>query len=124
MAVSGLNHINIVAPTDVLEEVKTFYMEILGLTDGYRPTQFTFAGYWLYAGDQPILHLAVGDTSPDKATGSLNHIAFDCEDLNGMQKKLEACGIEYTIYHLKDVNQTQLFLHDPVAVRLELNFKE
>jgi catechol 2,3-dioxygenase-like lactoylglutathione lyase family enzyme len=123
MPATGLNHFNIVAPADQMEEVKAFYMDVLGMTEGYRPEQFSFDGYWLYAGDRPVLHLAAGDGPDATSTGHLNHIALDCEDLDGMKTLLSEKGIPYKSFHLSDVNQMQLFIHDPAGVRLELNFK-
>ena len=38
MGVLAFNHLNIRAPKPLLEEVKTFYVDVLGLAEGSRPT--------------------------------------------------------------------------------------
>jgi hypothetical protein len=58
MAINGLNHFNIIAPAELMETVRDFYINVVGLSEGYRP-DFGIAGHWLYAGDAPVLHLAV-----------------------------------------------------------------
>ena len=35
--VGGLDHINITAPKVVIDAVRQFYMDVLGLKDGFRP---------------------------------------------------------------------------------------
>ena len=37
MSVVGLNHFNISAPAELIEEVRDFYVEVLGLTVGDWP---------------------------------------------------------------------------------------
>ena len=56
MKVIGLDHYNLCGPRDVLESMRDFYVEVLGLEVGYRPPFGSF-GYWLYAADQPVLHV-------------------------------------------------------------------
>ena len=50
----ALDHVNI--RTARLAELRRFYVEGLGLTDGARPP-FRFPGAWLYCGDQAAVHL-------------------------------------------------------------------
>ena len=52
-----LDHINIRAPGELLEEVKDFYCGLFGLEDGFRP-DFGQGGYWLYSEDRPVVHLS------------------------------------------------------------------
>ena len=56
MSVLAFNHFNIRAPRPLLEEVKQFYLEVIGLTEGYRP-DVPIHGHWLYLEDLPVLHL-------------------------------------------------------------------
>jgi catechol 2,3-dioxygenase-like lactoylglutathione lyase family enzyme len=59
-----LDHINIA--TDRLAETRAFFVEVLGLTERWRP-DFPFDGHWLYAGDKPVVHLM---TRPTAGSGS------------------------------------------------------
>ena len=57
MATSGLNHFTIL--TDDVPGTVRFYSDLLGLHEGERPP-LGFPGAWLYAGDQPVLHIVGG----------------------------------------------------------------
>jgi len=95
MRVTRVDHINIAGPLDLLDRCVAFYTEVLGLTVGARPS-FRSRGYWLYAGDVPIVHLT--ETSAAAAsTGALNHVAFACEGAETVLDELRARGIEFTV---------------------------
>ena len=57
MPVEGMNHFTVL--TADLEACKAFYMELLGLQEGFRPP-LGFPGVWLYAGGQAVLHVIAG----------------------------------------------------------------
>lgn len=129
MSINGLNHFNIIAPRELMETVRDFYINVVGLTEGYRP-DFGIAGHWLYAGDAPILHLMDADQlqwqeaagSHEKATGHLDHIAFSATDLPGTEARLMELGLDYRKSEFPDFNLAQLFLRDPIGLGVELNF--
>ena len=50
-----IDHVNIA--TEKLQETRDFFVEVLGLEEGWRPEAFGFQGHWLYAGGRPIVHL-------------------------------------------------------------------
>ena len=54
MTTGSLSHINLRAPRELLDALKNFYCEVVGLQVGERPP-FPRFGYWLYAGGQPIV---------------------------------------------------------------------
>lgn len=115
-----LDHFNITGPMELLEAAKAFYTEVLGLAVGPRP-QVPVRGYWLYAGEQAILHLAEGEAVAGKG-GYLDHIAFACDDLAGLQARLAAHNVAHTVHCFEAVKFTQIFLHDPAGIGVELNF--
>ncbi len=126
--VQRIHHYSIKAPSEIIEATRQFYKSILDLRDGYRP-DFGLDGYWLYAGDEPILHLitiAKNNEDSSQASGEnyFDHIALRCNGLNNMIKKLEAHQIEFGRLDIKAVNQVQLFITDPAGVKVELNFSE
>ncbi|MDY7537060.1 diguanylate cyclase [Undibacterium sp. RTI2.1] len=135
--INALNHINIKAPSALLERVRDFYCSVLGLQTGFRPA-FQSHGYWLYAGDSCMIHLseltefihndsdamAVVGTTLGTTTGYLNHVAFACQDLSQSKAQLELFGVSYTVKTVPETKQTQLFLIDPAGVGIELNFSE
>lgn len=121
MRVNGIDHINISAPVDKLEECVRFYTGILGLSDGFRPP-FASRGFWLYAGDAPIIHLTEMDTGAAPFGGPLNHVAFACEHFESMEATLRAGNVAFTVDRVPMTSQVQIFLKDPAGVELELNF--
>ncbi len=120
MAIVSLHHINITAPRTVIDEVIKFYVEILGLTVGYRP-DFGITGFWLYQGDHPLVHLLVLDNS-NGSNGYFDHIAFYCTDLTAMVEALTINNIHYSVLEMEELKQTQLFITDPAGIKVELNF--
>ena len=124
MGLNALNHFTV--RTADLERSKAFYAEVLGLPVGERPP-LGFPGYWLYCGDIPTVHL-IGTRAGDDAvreagpTGLFDHIAFSCTGLAEMKARLKDSGIDYAERVIPRDRQTQLFLHDPDGVAVELNF--
>ena len=126
MPLNALNHYTL-RPVD-LEATKDFYADVLGLPIGYRPP-LGFPGYWLYCGDVPTVHLIGPRGSetglPDRhvqPTGLLDHIAFSCTGLAAMKANLGRRGLSYQERVIPRDRQTQLFLHDPDGLAVELNF--
>ena len=130
MAIEGLNHFNIMGSRSIIEEVRDFYVDVIGLSEGWRP-DFDFEGHWLYAGDAPILHLMVSeegavtdDGGLSSKTGHLDHIALTAADLTTVESRLIELGQVYKKKVIPGFNVTQLFLHDPIGLGVELNFSE
>ena len=126
MNVEGLNHFNITAPRGLLERVRDFYVEALGLVVGDRPA-FKREGFWLYAGREPVVHLtACGDDDPRAGgvhgPGFFDHVAFSGSGLAGMLERLRRHGVPYELAEVTSLGQVQVFLRDPAGVGVELNF--
>ena len=126
MGVRGLDHVNLRAPAELIERLRRFYLDIVGLTEGPRPSfRSGSRGHWLYAGNLPLMHLSIaadGDGTP-QGTGWLSHYAFACDDLPGMRTRLDAAGEPYSIDLVDSLGQVQLFVTDPAGVGVELNFR-
>lgn len=121
MALNGLNHVS-TRPRD-LESTKNFYVDVLGLEVGPRP-ELPFPGYWLYIGKQAVIHLLGTEPGKEPAppTGRLDHIAFEGSGLNDIKTRLGRHGIQYDEREIASVSLTQLFMHDPDGVAVEINF--
>ena len=119
--VQGLDHINITAPMPVIEETRSFYLNVIGLSDGFRP-DFGVGGYWLYSADQAIIHLFEGPET-ENSKGYLDHVAFQCSGLNDTIHYLKENEIEYQSISIKETGQTLLFIVDPAGIKVELNFR-
>jgi catechol 2,3-dioxygenase-like lactoylglutathione lyase family enzyme len=126
MGTVGLHHFNITAPYELLEKVRDFYVEVLGLVVGERPG-FRRKGFWLYTGNEPIVHLTAGDDAHARANGEsgrdfFDHVAFSCEGLSGFIERLKGLNIPYEVVEIASLKQLQVFLRDPAGVGVELNF--
>lgn len=118
MAIEGMNHFNVL--TDDVDATRRFYVGILGLTEGKRPP-FKFDGLWLYAGGRPILHVSAAKL-PGERAGVIDHIAFSSTDLKGTVSKLQQHGIEYSLNQQVGTGYWQIFCHDPMGAKVELDF--
>ena len=108
----------------MLDQLRDFYRDVVGLTVGDRPP-FRRFGYWLYAGDLPVLHLAEADAQESRSTSAKTtfaHAAFDCTDRAAFEKLLDARGIRYRVERVPMTNQVQLFFEDPAGNGVELGF--
>ena len=124
MPVRGFDHYNLRAARPLLEVLREFYCDVVGLTVGDRPP-FRRFGYWLYAGDRPVLHLSeanADETRSTAATTTFAHAAFDCTDRAAFEKRLDARGIRYRVAQVPITNQVQLFFQDPAGNGVELGF--
>ena len=122
MPIDQLQHVNIRC-ADV-ERTKDFYVQILGLRVGERPP-FQSTGYWLYLGDQPVVHLVQcgPGESIEPGSGRLDHVAFRGVDLDGMRQTLHAAGVPFREAVVPRDQTVQIFLHDPDGLMLELTFE-
>ena len=124
MAVIELNHYNLRAPLDLLDELRDFYCKALELNVGARPPFRNF-GYWLYAGDRPLLHLSEADAGEEHlrhVCGTFDHVAFTCRDFAGTRARLDRLGISYRLADVPATRQRQVFFDDPAGNGIELNF--
>lgn len=124
--VVGLNHFNITASPFLIERVKRFYTDIIGLAVGPR-AQLDHEGYWLYAGPVAIVHLSIRqdiETIVPPHKSYFNHISLSCIGLSSAIAKLEATHTPYRLIEFSSGKQTQLFLTDPAGIGVELTFDE
>ncbi len=120
MSILGLDHINLTGPHDLISRCRAFYVDVLGLSEGPRPP-FTSDGFWLYAGDRPVVHLSEKDVAA--ATGSaLDHYAFRCDGFDDVIERLKTHSISFRSITVPATGDRQLFLQDPCGVGVELNF--
>ncbi len=119
MGIVGMNHFTVLAKD--LPATKSFYMELFGLTEGFRP-DLGFPGSWLYCGGQPVLHIIAGRALPPDPRGVLDHMAFSAKDLPAVTAKLKARGIQYDLRRQNESGTWQLFCFDPNGARVELDF--
>jgi len=120
--------------TDDMEATRAFYIDVLGLQDGFRP-ELGFPGYWLYLDSTPVLHIAewltytahsnkmgIPVTTRGNGTGAFDHIAFNGTVPEQTIACLEKNSISYQRNDVPHAGLVQLFLSDPNGIKIELNF--
>ncbi len=132
MELTRMEHFLVV--TDDIGACRDFYCDVLGFVEGDRPP-LDFAGYWLYLGDIPSIHIAdraaytavvdeigLAISPPAPGTGPLDHIAFKGIGFFDFQSKLDELGISFITNKVPGPGFWQIFLHDPDGIKIELNF--
>ena len=120
--------------TDDIDHTRDFYINILGLADGFRP-DLGFPGYWLYLDKTPVLHIAEWETysahskkvgipvsTRANSTGAFDHIAFNGTAPEEMESCLTSAGIPFGRNDVPHAGLVQFFLNDPNGIKIELNF--
>ena len=119
--------------SDDIDGTRDFYCDVLGMREGFRP-KLGFAGYWLYVGDVPSIHIAEWESyavwtkevgipisSRAKSTGAVDHIAFNGEDFDAILARLQQHGVSAHVNHVSGGGLRQLFLLDPNGIKIEIN---
>jgi catechol 2,3-dioxygenase-like lactoylglutathione lyase family enzyme len=123
MKIFNLHHVNIT--TSKLEETKDFYVQLLGLSVGPRPS-FPTVGYFLYHGDDPIIHLLEDKTQRQDDLNHCNridHFGIMARGLDETRARLKAGN--YKFKEARGVANDRifrLFVEDPNGAVVELAF--
>jgi catechol-2,3-dioxygenase len=126
MPVQSFNHFNLRADRELLRRLRDFYVDVIGLSVGPRPT-FNFNGYWLYAGDLAVLHLVEAPDAPGPGHmrhGTFDHVAFSCSGLALFEEHLRRAAVAYRRRSVPGTDIVQLFVQDPAGNGVELNFAD
>ena len=125
MPVTEINHVNFRTDRETMHKLRDFYCDIIGLTVGKRVSSKSY-GYWLYIGDNDVVHLAEYKTPEPPAlniNGTYDHVSFTFTDMPAMEAHLKANHIEYSSRTLAN-SVRQINLKDPAGNGVELNFEE
>jgi catechol 2,3-dioxygenase-like lactoylglutathione lyase family enzyme len=111
-----LDHVQITVPKDQETAARTFYCEILGLSELPKPEILRKnGGFWLGAGGAEV-HVGLEDGVNRRATKS--HLAFRVTDLDSIKNRLQHAGIEVqTPTILPGIDRFEC--RDPFGNRLE-----
>ena len=131
MPITHLEHFLVL--TDDIEATRDFYRDALGLTVGPRPP-LPFAGYWLYAGGAPCVHIAerasytassapagIPVSAPTAGTGPFDHAAFIARDFDEISGRLARHGVKAHLNVVPGNGLRQLFVLDPNGLKVEIN---
>ena len=122
MRIEQLSHVNV--RTTQLDVMIDWYTNVLGLKSGARPN-FPFPGAWMYAGDNPIVHLVGIKGEP--AVGSevklkLEHFSLFATGGAEFEAKLSAEGIKFKRAELPDFNLCLINIWDPDGNHIHVDF--
>jgi catechol 2,3-dioxygenase-like lactoylglutathione lyase family enzyme len=125
MPATKLDHINI--RTTQPEATRDFFVDVVGLRDGERPP-FNFGGYWLYAGEQAVIHLTdARDTgahglAEGRAGAAIDHVSFRMTGYAALRSLLKERKIPSETRIVPRNGDVQVFIDDPNGVTVELTF--
>ncbi|MCW8924659.1 MAG: VOC family protein [Xanthomonadales bacterium] len=115
-----IDHVNIKATAGLIEKLREFYHQVLGLDTGPRPA-FRDRGYWLYSGDTAIIHLSESPRDPDiEPGGAFDHFAIRVRDLVPVIQRLQETGLEYHESLVPGTGLRQVFFKDPAGTKVEV----
>ena len=116
----GMNHFTVIAEDP--EKTMDFYVNLIGLKEGFRP-DLGFPGAWLYAGGpQAVLHVYFDRPVPPGRAGVIDHMAFTAQDLKAVKARFDERGTKYDLRRQAGAGTWQLFTYDPSGAKVELDF--
>lgn len=122
MKIIGLHHFTIRCDLEDITPLEDFYVGVVGLHRGERPN-LKLPGVWLYgAENQAIVHLLAAGRAPSPKGSGLDHISFRTTGLAETRSRLALLGMPYTEAKLPGAPLHQLFVRDPIGLKLEFTF--
>lgn len=125
------------------EGTRDWFCDNLGFVSGDHP-EFGFPVYWLYIGNQDVVHIGKAqhsehqntylstpsDTasnesskSNDLGSGRIDHVCFNCEGIMEFIDRLTKNKVEFSERKAHNSNLYQLFMREPInGIKVELNF--
>ncbi|KAI4324710.1 hypothetical protein MLD38_030170 [Melastoma candidum] len=124
LRLKSMNHVSFVCGS--LADSVSFYRDVLGFVQIRRPGSFDFDGAWLFGYGFGIHLLQSEDRMKKTKKREINpkddHISFQCESMEEVEKKLEEMGINYVCAVVEEggIRVDQIFLHDPDGFMIEI----
>ncbi len=119
MPLVWLDHVNI--RTANLEKMIQFYVDVLGMEIGDRPS-FQFNGCWLYCGGRAAVHLVEHPSILAVIDPQIEHFAFRARDIPEFLAKLKTHGVPYSMATVPDLELEQVHIFDPDGNHIEVAF--
>lgn len=141
MGLKFMEHILIL--THDPDATRDWFCHNLGFVSGYHP-EFGFPVYWLYIGNQDVVHIGKAkhsdhqdtylSTPSDEAnfdysgagaqgSGRIDHVCFNCEGIEEFIERLTKNGVVFNERKAHNSDLYQLFMREPInGIKVELNF--
>jgi len=113
---NSIDHVQLAMPAGGDERARSFYRDLLGMTEIPKPAELAKRGGCWFASGEVQLHLGV---DAEFRAAKKAHPALRCADYAGMIARLRAAGVEVT----EDANIPGVrrgHVLDPFGNRLEL----
>ena len=112
--VIGLDHVNVTAPEELVEEVVEWYEGCLGLERLDKPSGTKGSGAWFRAGDQQV-HISLDEHNPPKQA----HFSLVVTDFDGVIECMRDAGCH--IEQAREIpGRHRFFTRDPAGNRIEI----
>lgn len=119
-----LDHITL--RTRDLPGTRDFFLTVFDLEERPRPKAIQrIPGHWLYAGDQPLVHL-IGSRGfgMDGAAEAIDHVGIRLKGYTEFRVKLERLAVPYSTMDLPEIGERRLFFCTPSGPLLEAVFAD
>jgi catechol 2,3-dioxygenase-like lactoylglutathione lyase family enzyme len=125
------------------EATRDWFVNNLGFREGHHP-EFGFPVYWLYIGDQDVIHIGKAQFSEHQDTylatpndvqetdysaagalgsGRIDHLCLNCEGIEEFIERLTRNHVLFSERKAHNSNLYQLFMREPInGIKVELNF--
>lgn len=120
-----LDHVTI--RTSHAAETRDFFLAVFGqLAEKPRPRAIQrIPGYWLFAGDAPILHIiGVPEDDFSNPSEAWDHVGFRLTGHDDFLQSLDQLGVPYSRMSLPELNERRLFFQTPFGPLVEVVFRD
>ena len=112
----GYDHVQVAIPGGAEDAAREYYGGLLGMTELPKPAPLAVRGGCWFAAGAAVLHLGVeADFRPARKA----HPAFIVEDLDALERMLQAAGFETTSGDNEIPGLRRFHSFDPFGNRLE-----
>ena len=112
-----LHHVNVTVPSELEQQAKEFYGDVLGLERVPKPSGSRPAGAWYQIGANQ-LHLSVENENGGPL--SSRHICFAVSDLTATENKFRDAGVEIIPDPRPIEGNPRFYVRDPAGNLLEI----
>lgn len=120
MKINKLDHVNL--RTHQLDQMVRWYDKVLGLKAGKRPN-FQFAGAWIYAGQDAVIHLVEVEKECTSVEPKIEHFAFQASGLEQLTSRLNTLQIAHSVDPVPGTTITQVNLKDIDGNHIHIDFR-
>ena len=111
---SGIDHVNVTAPEELIEDVLAWYSNTLGLTEIAKPGGTSNRGAWFSAGSQEV-HVSIDPHNPPHSS----HFGLVVDDFETVVETLRRAGC-----HIEQAStipgRRRFFTRDPAGNNIEI----